>query len=234
MILYVNGCSHTAGHCVPLYKTYSNIVMASLVPKLDYNINTPNFTEINFHNFLYNDALHGAGNDYIFHKTIERVSHLISINKKPNYVIIQWTGVNRRMNCTIDSKIQFASPHSVSKLGILYEPLASENSLHYIFVLQEFLKKNKIEYWFFNYMEFNECIKKSHILPLIDFNRFIDFGIGDFLFNGLIDFFKSQNLCCDEAGHPNYEANLIIANKIIDKLKIDMVDSSIFSANKFI
>jgi hypothetical protein len=208
--------------------------MASLLPKLNYNINTPHFTETNFNNFLYNDALHGAGNDYIFHKTIERVSHLISIDKKPNYVIIQWTGVNRRMNCSINGKVQFVTPHSVSKDGILYEPTASENSLHYLFALQEFLKNKEIEYWFFNYMEFDKCIKKSHILPLIDFNRFIDFEIGDFLFNGLINFFKSQNLCCDENGHPNEEANFIIANKIIDKLKINMIDRSVFLTNKFV
>jgi len=208
--------------------------MASLLPKLNYNINTPHFTETNFNNFLYNDALHGAGNDYIFHKTIERVSHLISIDKKPNYVVIQWTGVNRRMNCPVNGKVQFVTPHSVSKDGILYEPTASENSLHYIFALQEFLKNKEIEYWFFNYMEFDECIKKSHILPLIDFNRFIDFEIGDFLFNGLINFFKSQNLCCDENGHPNEEANFIIANKIIDKLKINMIDRNIFLTNKFV
>jgi hypothetical protein len=234
MILYVNGCSHTAGHCVPLYKTYSNIVMASMVPKLDYNINTPYFTETNFSNFLYNDALHGAGNDYIFHKTIESITHLMLIDKKPNYVIIQWTGVNRRINCFENGKIQFVTPHSTSKNGILFEPVASEHSLHFIFTLQEFLKKNDIEYSFFNYMALDECVKKSPILPLIDLNKFIDFGNGDFLFEGLIDFFKLQNLCCDEQGHPNEKANLIIANKITDKLNINIIDDNVFLKNKLI
>jgi hypothetical protein len=234
MVLYVNGCSHTAGHCIPLQKTYSNIVMNSLCMNTPYVIN-PTLTHKNLPtNFLYNDSRYGAGNDYIFHQSIESISQLIAIGKKPNHVIIQWSGPNRRMNCGETGIVEFVNPWDRPELGVPFEPMASEHSIHFIFALQEFLKSNEIDYWFFNYMALDKCIKKSNILPLIDFTKWIDFGNGDYLFEGLINFFKSQNLCCDEMGHPNQEANFIIANKITDKFKINMIDRNIFLADKLI
>jgi hypothetical protein len=234
MIIYTNGCSHTAGYCIPLQKTYTNIVMNSLCIDESYTIN-PKLTHTPIPtNILFNDARYGAGNDYIYHHSIERISQLISINKKPDYVIIQWSGSNRRMNCGTTGIVEFVNPWDRPELGVPFEPMASEHSIHFIFALQEFLKSNKINYWFFNYMALDKCIKKSYILPLIDFTKFIDFGNGDYLFEGLIDFFKSQNLCCDEQGHPNQEANFIIANKITDKLNVTMINRDVFLTNKLI
>tara|TARA_R110000868_G_scaffold345534_5_gene606662 strand:+ start:277 stop:981 length:705 start_codon:yes stop_codon:yes gene_type:complete len=234
MVLYVNGCSHSAGHCIRLQKTYSNIVMSSLCIDTPHVIN-PTLPNKNLPiNFLYNESCSGAGNDYIFHKTIETLSYLISIDRKPNYVIIQWSGANRRMHCNEKGVIEFVNPWDMTELGVPFEPMASLHSLHFIFTLQEFLKSKEIEYCFFNYMGLHKTIKKSNILPLIDFDKWIDFGNGDYLFEGLINFFKLQNLCCDELGHPNQEANFIIANKITDKLKINMIDKDIFLVNKFI
>jgi hypothetical protein len=138
------------------------------------------------------------------------------------------------MNCGETGIVEFVNLWDRPELGVPFEPMASEHSIHFIFALQEFLKSNEIDYWFFNYMALDKCIKKSNILRLIDFTKWIDFGNGDYLFEGLINFFKSQNLCCDEMGHPNQEANFIIANKITDKFKINMIDRDIFLADKLI
>ncbi len=234
MIVYTNGCSHTAGHCIPLQKTYTNIVMNSLCMNEPYIINPQLIRTKLPTNFLCNDARYGAGNDYIYHHSIERISQLISIDKKPDYVIIQWSGANRRMNCGPSGIPEFVNIWDRPELGVPFEPMASNHSLHFIFALQEFLKSNNINYWFFNYMGLDKCIKKSHILPLIDFTKFIDFGNDNIIFEGLLEYFKSQNLCCDEQGHPDQEANFIIANRITDKLNIPMIDRDVFLTNKLI
>ena len=232
MILYVNGCSHSAGHCVPLQRTYSNMVMSSLVKNYDMN---PSLTFNKLpNNFLYNDAKHGAGNDFIFHKSIETISHLISLGKKPDYVIIQWSGPNRRLHSRYDGFVEFVNPWDSPELGVPFEPMASEHSLHFIYALQEFLKKNEIEYWFFNYMALDRSIKKLHTLPLIDFNRFIDFDNGEYLYEGLIDFFKSQNLCGDEMGHPNFEGNIRIAQKLVDVMGVKLINTDSLLNDKLI
>jgi len=229
MVVYTNGCSHTAGGCIKFQYTWPNIIIKSIIKNLPYKIN-PTDKEIDmFDNILYNESLHGAGNDYIFHKSIETISTLISKNKKPDYVIIQWSGPNRRLHTQPDGTVLFINPWDYPELGVKFEPMGSEHTVHYMFVLQEFLKKNKIDYWFFNYMQLDKSIKKLQIYNQIDFNRFINFGMGDsIIFNGLIDFFKSNSLCCDEQGHPNQEANFIIAKQFLDKIKIEMIDSEQF------
>ena len=229
MVVYTNGCSHTAGGCMKFQYTWPNIIIKSIIKNKSYKIN-PIEKEIGlFDNILYNESLHGAGNDYIFHKSIETISTLISNNKKPNHVIIQWSGPNRRLHTQPDGTILFINPWDYPELGVKFEPMGSEHTIHYMFALQEFLKKNKIEYWFFNYMQLDKSIKKLQIYKEIDFDRFIDFGIGNsIIFKGLIDFFKSKSLCCDEQGHPNQDANFIIAKQFLDKIAIKMIEQNEF------
>jgi hypothetical protein len=229
MVVYTNGCSHTAGGCMKFQHTWPLIIMKSIMKANSYTIN-PNHLELfKFDNILYNQAMHGAGNDYIFHTSLETISNLISNNKKPNHVIIQWSGPNRRLHTQPDGTILFINPWDSPELGVKFEPMGSEHTIHYMFALQEFLKKNEIDYWFFNYMQLDKSIKKLEIYRKIDFTRFVNFGMGDsIIFNGLIDFFKSKNLCCDEQGHPNQDANFIIAKQFLDKAGIEMIEESEF------
>lgn len=230
MVVYTNGCSHTAGGCIKFQYTWPNIIMKSIIGQSPYKIN-PNSNEIvKYNNILFNESMHGAGNDYIFHKSIETISSLISNGKKPNHAIIQWSGTNRRLHTTIEGYTIFVNQWDSPELGVKYEPMGSEHSIHYMFSLQEYLKKNKINYWFFNYMAFDKSIKKLEIYKQIDFSRFMNFGMGnDIIFNGLINFFKSKNMCCDEQGHPDQNANFLIAKQFLDT-----IDNNVISENDFL
>lgn len=62
----------------------------------------------------------------------------------------------------------------------------------------------------------------------MDLSRFIDFGINDILFNGLREYFLSKDMCCDEGGHPNQDANYIIGQNIVDKIGGKIMDKNDF------
>jgi hypothetical protein len=168
---------------------------------------------------LINESRCGAGNDYIFHQTLETVSHLIENNKKPDYVFIQWSGPNRRQHCLPNGEIVNVNLNDNIEYHVKFEPMGSKHTLHYIFMLQEFLKKENIKYYFFNYMALDNSIKNLSIYDEIDVKNFIDFGFGkDILTNGIIEYIKNNNLSCDEFGHPNELGNEFIANEILKKL----------------
>jgi hemerythrin-like domain-containing protein len=128
MLLYVNGCSHTEGHHLEQKYTWSNLVKESL--GVSYN--------------LINDAKCGAGNDYILHQSLESISKLINENKKPNLVIIQWSSPYRRLHSTHIGVEKFVNTFDNSEYGVKFEPMASKHTLHYIYLLQQFLKDNNI------------------------------------------------------------------------------------------
>jgi hypothetical protein len=224
MIIYTNGCSHTAGGCFKTLFTWPHLLMKSIL-NFDSYITNPYMT--NFDNnsrVLYNHAIHGAGNDYIFHKSLETISSLIQKGNKPDYVFIQWSGPNRRLHFFPDGYV-FVNPSDYSDLGVKFEPYGSEHTIHYMFSLQEFLKKNGINYLFFNYMALDKSIKDLSIFKEIDFDNFLNFGMGkSIMFDGLIDFFKSKNMCCDEAGHPNHDANYLITKEIGDRIGVKIID----------
>lgn len=228
MIIYTNGCSHTAGHCMKRAKTWPNIVMKSIIGNESYSNNVSYSSIKPNSNILYNQALHGAGNDYIFHKSLESIGGLISSGNKPDYVIIQWSGPNRRLHSTPDGGYLFVNPHDNTELGVLFEPMGSEHTLHYMFALQEFLKKHNIPYLFFNYMELYKLIKKSTIYNLIDLNNVLDFGGDINMFTGLINFFKENNMNCDEGGHPNKSGNYFIGKAVTQKLGYKCISYSDF------
>ncbi len=228
MIIYTNGCSHTAGHCMKRAQTWPHLVMRSLIGNMGYSNNVTPSTIKGGSNVLYNQAMHGAGNDYIFHKSLETILALIRSGNKPDYVIIQWSGPNRRMHSDIDGNYVFVNPWDNAHLGVKFEPMGSQHTLHYMFSLQEILKKYNIEYWFFNYMELSKLARKSNIYSEMDLSRFIDFGINDILFNGLREYFLSKDMCCDEGGHPNQDANYIIGQNIVDKIGGKIMDKNDF------
>lgn len=224
MIIYTIGCSNTIGHCVKFTKTWPNIIMHSIIGN-NYDINP---SEFHSKNILFNEANFGVGNDYIFHTSIEKISKLIDNDKKPDYVFVQWSGPNRRMYLTADGHPLYINPWDNVEYGVLFEPQASLNSLHYIYALQEFLKLNKIKYFFFNYIKFDKSILETNIYNKIDFTKFIEFGNKADLFSNCLDYFKMKDFTCDEQGHPSKEGNFEIAEKILNKLNISIIDKEYF------
>ena len=223
MIVYSNGCSHTFGHCVEKEEVWVNLIMKKLVDNyVKFESNLSGFTETlikNESNVYINESRCGAGNDYIFHKSLESISTLISFDKKPDYVFIQWSGPNRRIHCLPNGEIKFVNPQDNIEYQVKFEPMGSEHTLHYMFSLQEFLKKENIPYYFINYMGLDYRIKDLSIFNKIDFSHFINFNNGtDIIFSGILDEIKKNKMSCDELGHPNKEGNEYIANEILKKL----------------
>ena len=230
MILYSIGCSHTYGHCLENKElVWSNLIMKSLIN--DYMSYGTGFKQLtsqsiqNVDNIFVNESICGAGNDYIFHKSLESISLLIDENKKPDYVMVQWSGPNRRQHCTPNRNIVYVNLHDNVEHGVKFEPMGSEHTLHYMFSLQEFLKKENINYIFFNYMGLESSIKNLSIFKKIDFTNIINFGFGDqLMFGGLLEQIKKMGFNCDEQGHPNENGNYYIANEISKKLGLTLVD----------
>lgn len=229
MIIYTNGCSHTAGFCLKRIKTWPHIIMKSIIGNQPY-LNNIDYNSIKSNSdILYNHAMSGAGNDYIFHKSLETISGLIESGNKPDYVFIQWSGANRRMHSTPDGGHLFVNLHDNTELGILFDPMGSHHTLHYMFALQQFLKNNNIKYLFFNYMGLSNRIKRSSIYKLIDLDNIIDFGLNrNTMFGGLIEFLKSNNMNCDEGGHPNEDGNYFIGKYIVEKIGYECIEYSEF------
>lgn len=230
MIVYSNGCSHTNGYCVKFHHTWPNIVMSSILSHTKYDTNP---SKLESENILFNESLHGAGNDYILHTSIEKIQLLIDSNKKPDYVFIQWSGPNRRTYYTPTGERLFVNAYDNPELGVLFEPQGSTNTLHYIYLFQQFLKDNNINYLFFNYMALDDCITKSKLYSKIDFTKFLIFEKDkSYLLNGALDYFKNKGFTCDDAGHPSDLANFEISQLICDKIGYSLIDKKYFLNNK--
>ena len=197
MILYTNGCSITHGYLVGFENSWANIIAKN--NDLD----------------LINDSQCGAGNDFIFHKSLESISKLIDEIKTPELVIIQWSGPNRRLHCDINGNYYYVNLTDHLKYQPKYEPMGSEHTLHYMFSLQEFLKINSIKYYFFNYMDLNQSIKLLNIYNKIDWE--CDYEIN-------MIHLKKNGLVADDFGHPSLEGQYWIANNISKKLNYDKID----------
>jgi len=205
MILYVNGCSHTEGHHLEKKHIWSNKLKETLSDSYE----------------LINDAMCGAGNDHILHQSLESISKLINKNKKPDLVVIQWSSPYRRLHCTIDGIEKFINSDDNSEYGLKFEPMASKQTLHYIYILQEFLKNKNIKYLFFNYFGLETDIMKLEIFNQINLKNFITFDHNaNILSNGLIDLMKEKKLTFDESGHPNKDGHSYICDSILSKLNI--------------
>ena len=236
MKLYVNGCSYSSGHKSESNFNWPKILMYSLVD---------NFKEIlkndiisykntnNENNILFNSAHYGGGNDRILHTTLEEIEHLISENLKPDLVIIEWTWPNRRRTLTETGQEYYLNSSNdylfkeCSELDIFMhnnnkvkpEPLASEETLHYMFILQEYFIKNNIDYLFFNYIKLDKSVKKLNIFKKIDLSKFIKFSnIDDLLFTGLFEFILKNGLSKDLYAHENEGGHKFIAKEIRNRI----------------
>ena len=174
-------------------------------------------------NVLINEARNGAGNDYIFHTSLESINKLILINQSPKFVIIQWSGPNRRMYCDQDGSPHFVNLYDNIEYFIKFEPMASLHTVHYMYSLQEFLKAQKIEYLFIPYFGLDETANKSLVFNLLDMSRIIDFDMGyEILMNGAIKYIIENGLNRDIQGHPKESGYEDIARRVLVELNRKM------------
>lgn len=222
MIIYSNGCSHTHVHCVEKDEIWSSLIMKNFVKDYHFHISSTNYfntANTQNENILINDSRCGAGNDYILHTSLENITYLLKNNLKPDYVFIQWSGPNRRQHCEPNGRIVNVNLYDNVEYGVKFEPMGSIHTLHYMYLLQEFLESYNINYRFFNYMELDKNIINNQVYNNLNKKNIIDFGMGEkILTKGLINFMKENNFSCDNDGHPNVEGNRFIANEIIKTL----------------
>ena len=227
MILYSNGCSHTTKNH-PYFKSYIDLVADTLMGTYDELSLGANINDINeLHDISDNvitdqDLLirgehHGKGNDTILFETYNCIKSLVSENIKIDYVVIQFSGVNRRIHTTPNGEYEFINPFTNSELGVKFEPVATEQSLQYMLILQDLFKSNNIKYCFIPYMEFDATVlKNSNITKLID---------NDFLIRGLEvgcrNEFRSKGRTCDAPGHPNTLGYYELAKLVLEKFNLE-------------
>ena len=159
MLLYTNGCSHSDDH--PTLKesyVWPNQLMSGFTKSFNYYHNQSilplTLSEIKAldNDFLVNDARSGIGNDKIFHQSMESICKLMGTGKKPDFVIIQWSGPNRREHCLMDEKPVYVTLYDNTEYHLKYEPMGSMHTIHYVYCLQQFLMNHDIPYYFFNYI----------------------------------------------------------------------------------
>ena len=242
MFLYVNGCSHSEdiwqekdeernGSFVWSYHLMKNftskfkyfrIIGNSLEkrPRIQnetsLNLNVIDLSNIK-EDILINDSVSGAGNDRIFHSSLESITNLVRIGKTPDLVVVQWSGVNRREYCGIDGKPLFVNPSQNPYLYPKFEPMATTHTAHYMFILQELLKKHNINYYFFTYFGVDKSIKNLNVYNSLDMSKMIDFG-NDTFYEGLIDLLLVNGFNRDEHGHPNQKGAKFISDNIFKNI----------------
>ena len=160
----------------------------------------------------------GKSNQTIFLETIEYINKCISNDSKPDYVVIQWSGPSRTLNCIPNTYATYewieATPMDNTEYGVLIEPFASLQTLMYIYNLQTFLKSHNINYTFMCYMELDSSVTKLDTFNLIDLNNFISYEDSHPILDGFINNFKERGWVADTAGHPSSKASKYMAGKI--------------------
>jgi len=228
MVIYVNGCSISQD----LFECEENESKKFVWSRLLMNKFTNEYSYLRFDfnnliskygkkeyinnvndNILINDSMDGAGNDYIYHTTVKNITSLIEKGMKPNYVIIQFSGPNRRY--TYDgSDYRFITPRDSYFLHsfMLFEPIATEHTFVYMLSLQEILTKFNIDYRFFIYFEIDES-KNKNIVNHINQEKIINFTQEN-IFKGLLNYMKINSYTRDEPGHLNKMGAKFISEKI--------------------
>jgi len=237
MILYVNGCSHSAGHCLPKDQTYSFMLASSLfgkdnfefieiIERSSYPDNYSNYKNVfskldkNKHYLIFQTDF-GKSNDRIFFESINFLYESISNKLNIDYCVIQWSGPNRSIhiqpeknnNCTIYD----VNPHDNKNLGLKFEPFASIQTIQFMTILQELYEKYKINYSYIPYMELDKKVTYSfHLYKNLKLDKFTtDPSIG------YRNYFRKRGWVCDEQGHPSIYANYYMTNEVLNTLKCD-------------
>lgn len=223
MIIYSNGCSHSADSGDFDGISYVNITANTIFNQLNYKtINlSPGFhsTTKNFDfdkidsncNYLFKHADHGKSNDLIFYETYNVISDAIKNNIKIDYAIIQLSGPNRRFATTPNGNFLNVNPHDNFELGIKFEPIASEQTLQFILILQDLFEKYNIRYCFIPYMEIDKDVfLNSNKVNLINLNKFTTK-----IEEGHRNEFRELGFTRDTQGHPNCYGHYELAKKTL-------------------
>lgn len=230
MIIYNNGCSHTKTGEDFFSHGYFDIVCKELFGNdyhsvtlerglYNYEKNKLLKLKLDSTNILFKHALSGKSNDLIFFETLNFIYTTLGTELKPNLIIIQWSGPNRRFHSELDGGIIDINPHDNTDLGIKFEPLATEQTLQYMITLQDICKLHNIEFIFIPYMELDEnVVKTSPITKQLNLDKFTTS-----LIDGHRNYFRKNGFAMDIQGHPNfygiYELTKIILNILEHKIK---------------
>lgn len=224
MILLTNGCSHS----VPV-KEVPNTEWCSLVSNKmgishyvwmgkhddfffnDRNLYLDSISKLPEDDFTFSLASSGKSNDCIYFETIETIERLLKLNKKPDLVLIQWSGPSRRITMDItDDRVFCVTPDDIIENVAIphFEPLASELTTRYSSLLSHYLKEKGIKYKFLFYFKIDERVLGRDIL--LDTKNYISFP------NGLIEYIKKHNLTWDVIGHPSVDGHRYISNLFLE------------------
>lgn len=249
MLVYTNGCSHSANrgtgwpaqlmNALCGVRNYSHHEMNSFMNNIfEVSVDwVEKFSELKkqienpVHN-LIDSADHGKSNQKIYIETIDWVTRLMKINKKPHLVVIQWSGPERKLDYNYDDALTYdydkhkeifyhsidINPHDSFSRGLIPEPLASKMTIQYMLLLQSFLKSHNIEYAFIPYMKLQSDEFVQPELRYLDKRK-----LTTDLFKGHRDDFRRRCIVEDYNGHPN----LISSNEIVDKV-LDIINLSEF------
>ena len=194
MIFYVDGCSHSFGEEEKGIIPYSNYFKP--------------YAEV------INNSQQGKANDSIFSDTIFTIS---SYKDKRNiYCVIQFSSTNRRTHMLPNGETISVNPHDNIKYHLKLEPMASMDTLCYIFALQKIFDNLNINYCMLSYFPIentqeNEIFVKNNI----DLTKFISYDDSKHpLFDGFINSMKNDNLTKDEEGHPSQKGHMFLYEKI--------------------
>ena len=235
MILLTNGCSHSVPVKAKKNTEWSSIVSNKLgIMEYHYmgfhddfffndrNLYLNSIKNLPKENFTFSLASSGKSNDCIYFETIETIERLILDDKKPNLVLIQWSGPSRRITMDIENdKIFCVTPDDIIENVAIphFEPLASELTLRYVSLLSDYLKNKNIDYRFLFYFEIDtRCLGRD---ILLDSTNFISFP------NGLIDFIVEKKLTWDKVGHPSEDGHVYISNLFLENLHKEKNDTLI-------
>ena len=246
MTIYLNGCSHMhADKCPPSTKASFGYIVASSIlgignytailytywlrKKYDAHRNSisDSYKDIFFDkmepdkNYVLNHSQCGKSNDKIFYETITTLYESIKLNKRIDLYIIQWSGPNRRLHTLPSDETKRTesveiNPHDFSELGIKIEPFASNQTLHYMLILQDLFDKYNIEYVFVPYMELDSnSLKMSNIKSMLNSSKLTcDVEVGH------RNEIRKKGYSIDYPGHPNQIGHYYLASKILDVLNI--------------
>jgi len=191
MFIYSIGCSVTYGYGVNKQNSY------------------PSLLKSYFNCDITNSSKCSVGNDWILHTALE---DLLKLKSNPDLVILQWSGPSRRTHCDIDGSERLVTPYDWTELFPKFEPMASKHTLHYMFLLQNFLENNKINYFFFNYMDLDISVKNLSVYSEINWDKSL-------LINK--EHMIKNKYSIDSIGHPNVKGHYYIANEILKKMGIN-------------
>lgn len=222
MVIISNGCSHTMGGCRNSYDdSYSNIVAKSLINRDVETLHSPTHNieyKEEIEKTLKSDNIHigladyGKSNDMIFYETYNILHSFKKKNIKIDFVIVQWSGPNRRLHSTHSGGLITVNPHENFRFGIKFDPYASLSTIHYMKTLQDYLKTEDISYVFIPYMELDKNVfNGSDVANFLDLERFTTHPT-----DGHRNEFRKNGWVCDEQGHPSLLGNYILTSKCLD------------------